>query len=228
MIPAALGLPLARLVRTPRAWPPLALWIAVAVGAAFVERARAGPHGADHALLETFGAVALPLLAYAFVGAVVGSDGLGQASRALVAFGALPRDVALGGIAVATVSTALTSAALGAVVTLVAHGAGDPPLAHDVITSAWIAAVGGVAYAALFALGSTLGRRGGGRSVVLVLDWLLGSGSGVAALLTPRAHVRSLLGGDAPIALSAAASALTLVALAALFTALAVRRTSLR
>jgi len=63
-------------------------------------------------------------------------------------------------------------------------------------TGAWIGALAGAAYVAWFGVGSLFGKRGGGRSVALVLDAVLGSTSTVAALPWPRAHVRSLLGGE--------------------------------
>ncbi|HEX6767565.1 MAG TPA: hypothetical protein VF103_18830, partial [Polyangiaceae bacterium] len=52
----------------------------------------------------------------------------------------------------------------------------------------------GAAYAGLFAVASLFGRRG--RIAALVLDWLFGSGSGLFALVWPRAHARNLFGGE--------------------------------
>jgi hypothetical protein len=116
------------------------------------------------------------------------------------------------------------AAVIAGIVAALAHGPLDPPLARDVLTSAWVASLGGVAYASLFALGASFGKRGGGRTAVLALDWLLGSGTGVVALGTPRAHVRSLLGGEAPAGLAAWTSSCLLIVLALAFAGLAIRR----
>src|SRR5262245_4414445 len=98
MIPATLRLPIARITRARRGLVPIAAWTAIAFLAAFAERARASSHAADHALLGTFGGIALPLLAYAIVGAAVGGDGLSRSTRALTAFGAPPVRVAASAI----------------------------------------------------------------------------------------------------------------------------------
>jgi hypothetical protein len=224
VIPAPMALPMARLTRTRRGGLLVVVWGAIAVAAALAERSRGIAHPADRALLDTFGGVALPLLAYAVVGAALGGDGLRRAGRALVSFGAEPWRVALGGIAVAAGATALVAAVIAGIVAALAHGPLDPPLARDVLTSAWVASLGGVAYASLFALGASFGKRGGGRTAVLALDWLLGSGTGVVALGTPRAHVRSLLGGEAPAGLAAWTSSCLLIVLALAFAGLAIRR----
>jgi hypothetical protein len=73
-------------------------------------------------------------------------------------------------------------------------------------------------------LGSSFGRRGGGRPVLLVVDWMLGASGGAAALMSPRGHVRNLLGGAPPMDLSERASALLLVALAVVCALWSVRR----
>ena len=218
----ALRLPLARLARTPRAWIPLVAWAGLAIVAAIALRGT-GSDATQNALESIFGGLALPFLSFAIVGAVLGGDGLAR-SRPFVAFGASPARVAIATIAVAIAADAVVSAALGAAVVALAHGASDPPLARDMVTTAWVSALGGGAYAALFSFGASFGTRGGGRAVALILDWVLGSGVGGPALVTPRAHVRSLLGGDAVERLSGHASALVLVALVALFVALAAVR----
>ena len=88
-----------------------------------------------------------------------------------------------------------------------------------------MAGLGGAAYAAFFAAGSSFGKRGGGRLVALVVDVALGGGHGAAALVVPRGHVRSLLGGEAVMAMPGRGSALALVVMVGVFTALAVGRT---
>jgi hypothetical protein len=222
---ALLELPLARLRRTPRAWVPVALWSLLAIAAACILRHAHAPSNASEALQAPFGTIALPFLAYAVVGATLGGDGLSRSARSLVAFGAAPFRAALGSIGVAMAVAATLSSLVGLLVLTVAHGEGDPPLVRDALTTTWVAFFGGAAYAAAFALGASFGKRGGGRAVVLVLDWVFGSGGDTSGLVTPRAHLRSLLGGDAVASLSGHASALCLVLLAAAFAWLAARRT---
>jgi hypothetical protein len=218
-------LPFARLTRTPRAWLPIAGWVALAVAAAVIARKIGSANAASHALEGPFGALALPLLAYAVVSATLGGEGLARASRSLVAFGAAPAQAALAQIAVAAAASAILGAVVAVGVAAMAHGTSDPPVVRDALTSAWIAALGAAAYASLFAFGSSFGARGGGRTVMLAVDWILGAGSGGAAILTPRAHVRSLLGGAAPLDIGQRASSAWLVGLAVLFALLAVART---
>jgi hypothetical protein len=226
MIDVAVRLPLARLTRTPRAWIPVLAWGALAVVSAVVLRRNGSSGSTTAGALEViFGQLALPLLSFTIVGAVLGGDGLARAARPFVAFGAPPPRMALAIVGVAVVATALVAGILGAAVAALAHGASDPPLARDALTSAWVGGLGGAAYAALFGFGASFGKRGGGRAVALVLDWVLGSGTGAAGIPTPRAHVRSLLGGDAVMGLSGRASALLLVGIVLLFCGLATART---
>ena len=219
-----LRLPLARLTGTPRSLLPIAGWTALAIVAALVARDRSPAHAADHALLGTYGALVLPLLAYAAVGAALGGKGLLRAGRSLAAFGASPAHVAANTILAACAATAVLGGAIGAVVAALAHGSGDPPMGTDVVTCLWIGALGGTAYAAYFMLGSAIGKTGMTRSILLVLDFVFGSGTGAGALLFPRAHVRNLFGGLAPAEISQRASTAALIILTLVFATLAVFR----
>jgi hypothetical protein len=222
---AALARPsLARLLRGPRAWLGVAAWCALAVVFALAARERRAAHGADHVLLQTYGALALPLLSFVIVGAIVASQSLRASAAAVVTFGAQPARAAAASIAVAAAGCAVVGAATAAIVAVVAHGIADPPRLHDAAVSAYVGALGGAAYAAWFSLGSTFGRKGGGRVVLLVLDWLVGANDGAAALFSPRGHVRNLLGGAAPMDLSQRASAVALVLLIVASTLVAIRR----
>jgi hypothetical protein len=89
---------------------------------------------------------------------------------------------------------------------------------------AWVAAFAGVAYAALMLAGVSLGRHGPWS--LLLLDWLLGGGSGWLALPWPRGHVRGLLGGAGILDLGQGSSALVLLGLAATCVAVSFARTS--
>jgi hypothetical protein len=224
MIAALARAPIARLVRTPRALVALGGWCLLALGFALATRARGSTHGADHALLEAYGALVLPLIGYALVGAVVGPRSLRASAAPLASFGASPAAAAAVTAAVAVVACSVLGAALAAGVALLAHGTDDPPRAFDALTSAYAGALGGAAYAALFAMGASFGKRGGGRAVLLVADWLFGAGSAATALVTPRGHLRNLLGGASPMGWSGRASAVALVVLALGCLLVAVRR----
>jgi hypothetical protein len=207
MILALAKVPLARIARSPRGWLPMVGWSALAIVSALV----VGHHaGADRALLGVFAPFVLPLVAYGLVAASFGGERVGEAGAPLRGFGAPGAPVALSGAAVAIVLSALAAALLAVVLVVIGHGPLDPPLGGDALTSAWIGALGGAAYASTFTAGACFGARGWGRSVVLVLNWWLGSGRGTGALLLPYAHVRSLLGGDPAAALSQRGSAIML------------------
>ena len=216
--------PMARLLRGPRAWIAVSAWCALAVAFALAARQQGAARGADHVLIDTYGALVVPLLAYVIVGTAVASQSLRASTASLVAFGAPPARAAAAAIAVAAASSALVCALVGAAVALLAHGIADPPRGHDALASAYAGALGGVAYAAWFSLGASFGRRGGGRGALLVLDWILGATGGAGALVTPRGHLRNLLGGVPPMDLSQRASAVALAVLTLLCTLVAMRR----
>ncbi len=225
MIAALARVPVARLARTPRSWSYLAAWTALGLAMAAVARSEAAPNGADHVLVGAFGAFVVPLLAYAVVGGAIGGGSLRASIAPTVAFGASPARSAAVTVAFAGLVAAGLCAGLGAVVAAVAHGVDDPPLARDALVSAYAGALGGAAYAALFAMGASFGRRGGGRLLLLVADGLLGANSTALALLTPRGHLRNVLGGAPPWGLGERGSAIALAALTLLFALIAVRRT---
>jgi hypothetical protein len=79
------------------------------------------------------------------------------------------------------VRTSLHVAVVGAVLGLfgvaVARGQLSSAALTDALIAAWIGAIGGLAYAAWFSLGSLFGRRGGGRLLSLLVDFSVGAGS---------------------------------------------------
>jgi hypothetical protein len=176
-------------------------------------RTRQWAHGADRTLTSVYGALVLPLLAYSLIGAVGGSRSMTGGMAPLVAFGATPVRAALAIISVGAAACALVGGVLAAVVAVIAHGSADPPMARDAVTSAYVGAVGGIAYASWFGLGATLGRRSTGRTLLLLVDWGLGSPDSATSVLTPRGHLRSLLGGISPANLPQRSSALALMLL---------------
>jgi len=225
LIAALARVPVARLSRTPRSWLPVAAWTLLGVAMAVLARSESAPNGADHVLVGAFGALVVPLLAYAVVGGAIGGGSLRASVAPAVAFGAPPARTAAVTVGFAVLVAAGLCACLGAVLAATAHGVDDPPLSRDALVSAYAGALGGAAYAGLFAMGASFGRRGGGRTVLLVADWILGSNSTALALLTPRGHLRNVLGGAPPWGLGERGSAIALFALALLFTLAAVRRT---
>jgi hypothetical protein len=222
---AALARPsLARVFRTPRSLLAVGAWCVLALGFALAARSRGSANGADHVLVGAYGALILPLLAYTLVGAVLGARSLAASTAPLVRFGAPPARAAAVTVGVAVAAGVVVGAALASVVAVLAHGSSDPPATSDALASAYAGALGGAAYTAWFALGASFGKRGGGRTLLLVVDWVLGLGHGVMAVVTPRAHLRNLLGGAAPMAWSGRASAAALVVIAGVCLLVAVRR----
>lgn len=210
-------LPIARMTRTRRAWIPVLGWSLLALGAGLTTRS-----GADHVLRGTFGFVVLPLVAYGIVAGALGGAGLKASVRPLVLLGAKAPRAAGAVIAVSCIFSALVCAVLGAIVCIVAHRTGDPPVSADALATAGISALGGAAYAAYFCAGSAIGK-GTMRGLFLAMDWLLGSGGGFGSLFVPRGHVLSLLGGAHAFELSSKASSLFLFVLVVSYASIAVR-----
>jgi hypothetical protein len=228
MIASLCRLSAARIARSWRLWVGLGIWCSVAVTCAVVARQNGWPHGADRVLSSVYGALALPFIACMIAGAALGGRSMISSTAPLVALGTPPWRAALASVCVATLASAILGACLAALVACVAHGAADPPAGRDAIVSAYVGGLGGAAYATWFALGTTIGRRGGGRLAFLGLDWLLGGAGTPTALATPRGHLRNLLGGASSLNLSERCSASMLVALMALCTILACRSTRRR
>lgn len=216
--------PLARLARTRRAWLPIAGWTLLAIATAVVARARGGGTGADHVMRGAFGVLVVPLLTYGIVSAVLGGAGMRAAIRGVVTLGAAPRRAALASLLVAAGASAIVCGLLAAIVCGLAHGAQDPPLTRDLPTSMWIGALGGAAYASYYCAASAIGK-GLVRGAFLALDWIVGASAGVGAVLTPRGHVMSLLGGHHVAEISQRGSSVLLVVLALAYAALTLQLT---
>lgn len=227
MMLALARVPVARLTRTRRTWLVIAAWAIVAVIGALLVRAHGNTSGADHVMRGSFGRFVLPLLMYAVVGAAIGGTGMRRGIRGLVGLGSTPRRAALATAIVACAACAIFGGVLAAIVCAIAHGAADPPLGADLFASTWIGALGGAAYGAYFAAGSSIGKTGTLRGVFLAADFIIGSGAGVGAALVPRGHVVALLGGPLVADLPQRASSGLLIAITVLWlavVALAARR----
>jgi hypothetical protein len=221
-------LPLLRAVRSRRAWLLLAGGAALSLGSAWVQHRHAAPHGADHVLLHLYGSVAVPLIAFGIVGAVLDGGSLARSGLAMRRLGASPARVAGSTVLVGIVLSAITCGALGAGVAAWAHGAGDPPALRDALETAGLGAAGGAAYAAYLAFGGAMGAGAWGRTALIVVDWMVGDGVDVASALTPRAHLRNLLGGAGPADLAPVESLASLLCLTLLYAAAATRLSTLR
>lgn len=195
----------------------------VAVVVALVER-RLGPGAVDRTVTGiTFG-LALPLASLSIVHRTCGTHRLDHSFAELARHGADRRGLAFGQIAAGISLCGGVGTVLGMVSVLAARGVHDPALLHDIWATATVGAWAGAAYACWFAAASSFGKRGGGRTLFLVLDWTLGSSSSALALLFPRGHILNLLGASPPLGLAAWMSSAILVALTFLVLALAISR----
>jgi hypothetical protein len=185
----------------------LALLLAGTTG--ILEHAAATHGAADRALGVVFRWI-VPLLGFGLASSALGPEPPGASVWGLARYGLSRRwlvlGLCLGTMAVAALLT------LGCVeLALVAAYGGGTGLGHDAWTSAGIAALGASSYVAWTFAGATLGRRGRGRYLPLLCDFVLGFGVGTFALPWPRAHLRNLLGDLAVGALSPAASSVVLL-----------------
>lgn len=205
-----------RLVRTPRAWIPVALWIALVVVYAAVLRVVRAESPTDRILLGVHAPIVLPLLVLSILSGMTGPDGLRSMTRRMQALGAKGARAAIATVLAGALVCALFAGVTSLVAIAIAHGSGDPSLGHDLATTIWVTALGGATYAAYFSAGATFGPSGSGRGVVLVASWMLADAGTAGAALSPHAHVRSLLGGPQAGTLSQRASSIALVVLFAI------------
>jgi hypothetical protein len=223
-VAVALGLAMgrARVVRRSTALSVL-LGAALVMVAALIERREGAAGAVDRTLAATF-ALVLPLVTFAVTAEATGRGNLRDAVWPAARYGVARRDVALGTVVAGAAASAVLGVLFAVLAVLAAQGEGNPPLGHDALTSAWIGALAGAAYAAWFAFGATFGRRGGGRWVPLVLDFVVGGSAGALAAALPRGHAANLLGGSGPMGLGQAESSLVLAGSTVLLAALAALR----
>ena len=216
-------LPLLRLVRSRQAWLDGVGLLGLVFASVLYQRRHEVVHGADRAL-DLYATVAVPLLVYMVVATALGHDGLARSGRSLVRLGASPVRVAWTTVLVVMVASGLVCGALGAATAAWAHGSGDPPVVRDALETLGFGALAGATYAACFLVAAAWIASFWGRAALLVVDWVLGSTDGVGALLTPRAHLRNLLGGEAPLDVAPWQSLAALAFLAVILATWAVRR----
>lgn len=216
-------------------WPATALigCLALLLGAAVLEAQNISGESATRAaqadLLQgvTFGLL-LPLSCFA-LGARL-DTGLDALMHAIwVRHGAERRSFALGRLAFPMALTGGIALIGGCLALALSNAASAPALDLPIglgtsgVVLLAVAALGAVSYVTCFGLAQMLAGAWG-RALFLLVDWLLGSGVGAAAVPWPRAHLRSLLGGEPVLHLSALGSMGWLVLLSAACLFLYLRR----
>jgi hypothetical protein len=192
--------------------------------AALVER-RLGPAAAaDRTLVGAVFGLALPLLGYLALYTVTEAGRLDNALAVIARHGGQRKLAALGLVGACALALAAAGATLAALGVVLARGTADPRLARDLLASSWVGVLGGASYAAWFGLGSTVGRRGGGRVWALFIDWVLGSSATLLAVAGPRGHLRNLLGAEPVLGMPQWAGLAVLVALGVAYVALTLWR----
>lgn len=200
-----------------------ALALALSISGGIIERRVTTAGAVDRSLAATFRLV-IPLLCFALAGRLSERNTLRNAAWPVARYGMPQREVAWGMTLALALVTAIAGAVLASVSVLTAFSSASPPLARDLVTSAWIGALTSSAYAGWFAFGGTFFLRGRGRWAPLVVDFLIGSGSGFFASLLPRAHARGLLGGEGPLSFSQPQSSVFLLLMAIVLSVLAALR----
>ena len=201
----------------------LSFALAMALAAVALLVRRASPLGAVDAVLAVEFRYALPVVTLLAVSSASASTRPEEASWPFARFGLSRRHVTLGLWLTAIIrATLVLGPPLVVGVWFAAGGRG--PMLRELSVAVGLMALGIVAYVASYACASTFLRRGAGRYVMLGVDFLVGSGSGLFAAPLPRAHLESLLGGEAVMGLSQRGSSFALVAIALVAGVLAWRR----
>jgi hypothetical protein len=196
---------MARLRPRPVAWAAL-FGSALVLVVAFVER-NAGPMGAvDRCLTGTFGVV-IPLVTFVVVFEASARTNLAESVWTLARHGLSRRALALGELLAMTLTSAALAALLAILAVVLAGGQKLPAVLGDALTSAWIGALTSAAYVGWLAAFATIGRRGEGRVVPLLVEYAMSGSTLMFAAVFPRVHAVNLLGGPAPLSLPQGASA---------------------
>lgn len=185
--------------------------------AALLEKRLAVEDAVDSTLSGAVFGWAIPLLAYAAVARVSRYGRLDDGATDLVRHGADRRAVVASFVLMTAARLSVVGALLSALGVLVSSVGEASAIRADALTSAWIGALGGAAYVAWFSFGSLWGKAGRGRLLSLVLDWVLGATASAVAVPWPRAHLRSLLGGELVVGLPAWQSSVLLGLFAGLY-----------
>ncbi len=188
-----------RIVKSFSFWGSIAFALAMAA-------ASRGHGGASSVLPGGVGLFVLPVALFSAISAASEQRGVRGLIAFPLGFGRSPVQVILWTAGALIVFCAALSALLGLLVAVIAHTDTDPPLVRDAISSAWALGVSGGAYASLFLLGGSYGKRGGGAQFALMADYLFGGGNTGVARWLPRAHVQRVLGDESLLSWSNRAS----------------------
>jgi len=201
----------------------LAVVLAVVAAAVGMAVRRTSPLGAVDAVLALGFAYALPAVS---LGALLRTQRFATVSEGawpLARFGASRRAVSLGLWFAAYLRVVRLLAP--AMIVGVALGAVDRSAAlREAAIAGGLVMLGAGAYVAAGAMGATFLRRGRGRYLVFVLDFLLGAGTQAFAFPFPRSHLSSLLGGPAVFGLTQRSSSVVLASGIAIALAVALWR----
>src|SRR5690606_35390536 len=143
-------------------------------------------------------------------------------------YGGNRRGYALGRQALAGLLTGLVVAAAGLLALALGSATAAPgqelPLSpSNLLAVVWVGVLGSASYIASLGVAHLYGGAFG-RGAFLIGDWLFGSGTSLLALPWPRAYLRALFGGAAPLGLTPRDSAFCLGALALAAGAVYLRR----
>ena len=173
-----------------------------------------------------FGLV-LPLVAFA-ASARVGGRLRDLMTMSWARYGGNRRVFALGRVALVALGGGALTASIGVLALWLGSATAAPTLELppswvNLLTLTWVALLGAASYTTAFSA-AHLYAGNAGRVLFLIADWLLGSSTGALALPWPRAHLRTLLGGTAPLSLETHDAALCLLAITIVATFLYTRR----
>ncbi len=214
-----------RRLMTPQVAVPWLAAIASVAAIAFAERYRDAATAATNSLAGVALGLCVPLMCYWLTRAAMAGTHPTEAVAAMARVGMHRRGLVSGVLLMTTVAGMVTSAVLAVTAVLSAGGTPGISLFKELGIVIGMAGLVGWSYACVFAAASTVGKNGGGRRWVLLLDWLLGTGATAIALPWPRAHARNLLGLDAVVGMPQWAAGVALAMLAAVATAWVTFRT---
>ncbi len=169
-----------------------------------------GSRGAADRVLPGFFGVVIPLWSFAVTSLAIGRRRLSDSVWCFARFGLRRGPLAVGLLLAAGLGAAVVAWVSVILALAITHGL-SAPLLSDGWVSGWIAALGAGCYVAWFGLGASFMRRGRGRWIPLLADLIFGGGAGVAAVVWPRAQLRNLIGGLAPLDLPQTSSSALLV-----------------
>jgi hypothetical protein len=221
--PLTLGMRLgaARLGGRP-AWLVVLLALALSATSGLIEHGYTRVGAPDRTVASIMRLV-VPLASFALVSLATSRQRLDHAVWCAARYGASRRRLTLG-LLLTTVCAAALLSFVAVELGLAASYAGGSGWLRDAWVSGWIAALSAAAYAAWFLWSTSFLAHGRGLWLALVGDFLIGSGSGAFACAWPRAHARSLIGGEAVLELPQSSSSILLASMVLLFGALAMAR----